>query len=155
MLLLRHFTGKVRGPAGLVGASAIDALIDGLVLGLGFAAGRHQGTLLAIALAIEFLFLGLSLAAAFGQGTSRRLVIGATAGISLMVPLGALIAIPVGSLPMPYQTAAYAFGLIAFLYLVTEELLVEAHEKPETAWGVALFFVGFLVLTVLDQIMGK
>jgi ZIP family zinc transporter len=35
----------------------LDALIDGLVLGLGFNAGQQQGTLLAIALAIEFLFL--------------------------------------------------------------------------------------------------
>src|SRR5579883_831398 len=67
MLLLRRLTEKARGPAGLVGASAIDALIDGLVLGLAFAAGPHQGRLLAIALAIELLFLGLSIAAAFAQ----------------------------------------------------------------------------------------
>ncbi|HJU19249.1 MAG TPA: transporter [Stellaceae bacterium] len=155
MLLLRHGAEKVRGPAGLAGASAIDALIDGLVLGLGFMAGQHQGVLLAIALAIEFLFLGLSLAAAFGQGSSRWLVIGTTAGIALMVPLGALIAKPIGALPASYRTAAFAFGLIALLYLVTEELLVEAHEKPETAWGAALFFVGFLALTVLDQLLDK
>jgi ZIP family zinc transporter len=155
MLLLRHLAEKARGPAGLVGASAIDALIDGLVLGLGFAAGPRQGTLLAIALAIEFLFLGLSIAAAFAPGASRWLVTGATGGVALMVPLGALIAIPIGALPMPYQRAAYAFGLIAFLYLVTEELLVEAHEKPETAWGAALFFIGFLALTVLDQVLGR
>ncbi len=155
MLLLRHLTEKARGPAGLGGASAIDALIDGLVLGLGFTAGQHQGMLLAIALAIEFLFLGLSIATAFAQGTSRWVVVGATAGIALIVPIGALSAIPIGSLPTPYQTAAYAFGLIAFLYLVTEELLVEAHEKPETAWGAALFFIGFLALTVLDELIGK
>ncbi len=73
----------------------------------------------------------------------------------LIVPLGALIAIPIGSLSTPFKTAAYAFGLIAFLCLVTEELLVEAHEKPDTAWGTALFFVGFFALTVLDQITGK
>ena len=37
------------------------------------------------------------------------------------------------------------------LYLVAEELLTEAHEKPETSWGMAMFFLGFLALIVLDQ----
>lgn len=155
MLLLRHFTeGTKEGAAGLVAASALDALIDGLVLGLGFNAGQKQGTLLAIALAIEFLFLGLSIAGAFGKGAAGWTVIGTATGITLAVPLGVLVAQPVGNLPQAWQGVAFAFGLIALLYLVTEELLTEAHEKPETAWGTAMFFVGFLVLTVLDQVMG-
>ena len=49
------------------------------------------------------------------------------------------------------MTAAYAFGLIAFLYLVTEELLVEAHKRPETAWRAAQFFIGFLLLIIIDR----
>lgn len=52
-----------------------------------------------------------------------------------------------------WQAVAFAFGLIAFLYLVTEELLTEAHKNPETAWGAASFFVGFLALTVLNQVI--
>jgi ZIP family zinc transporter len=68
-----------------------------------------------------------------------------------MVPVGALLATAIGSLPSFYKEAAFAFGLMALLYLVTEELLVEAHEKPETAWGTALFFIGFLGLAALDQ----
>jgi zinc transporter, ZIP family len=155
MLVLRSATEKARGSVGLSTASSIDALIDGLVLGLGFQAGQHQGMLLAIALAIEFLFLGLSVAAAFGDRASRWRIIGTTTGISLMVPLGTLIARPIGSLAAPYRTAAFAFGLIALLYLVTEELLVEAHEKPETTWGAALLYVGFLAMTIVDQALGK
>jgi ZIP family zinc transporter len=49
MLLLRHFAEQRGGFFGLMGASAIDALIDKLVLGLGFQAGRRQGMLLVIA----------------------------------------------------------------------------------------------------------
>ena len=152
MLLLRHVTEQARqGPTGLLAASTFDALIDGIVLGLGFNAGQQQGLLLAIALAVEFLFLGLSIAAAFDKNTSRWRVIGGTVGVSLGVPIGSLIALPIGSWPLSYRMAAFAFGLIALLYLVAEELLTEAHEKPETSWGTSMFFIGFLALTVLDQ----
>lgn len=152
MLALRAATEKAEeGPTGLIAASAFDALIDGIVLGLGFNAGQQQGLVLAIALGIEFLFLGLSIAGAFAKDASRKLVIGATIGVSLGVPLGSLVALPIGNWSEPYRMGAFTFGLIALLYLVTEELLTEAHEKPETSWAVAMFFIGFLALTVLDQ----
>ena len=155
MLLLRHFTEGTEGPTGLVAVSGLDALIDGLVLGLGFTAGQQQGILLAIALAIEFLFLGLSIAGAFGSGTSQWKIIAITIVVALAVPPGVLIASPIAKLPQSWQAVAFAFGLIALLYLVTEELLTEAHEKPETAWGAAMFFVGFLSLTILDEMLGS
>ncbi len=45
------------------------------------------------------------------------------------------------------------FGVAALLYLVTEELLVEAHEVPETAATTSMFFVGFLLLLVIDLLI--
>ena len=62
-----------------------------------------------------------------------------------------LLAQPIGGLPKARQAVAFAFGLIALLYLVTEELLTEAHENPETWWGAASFFVGFLAMTVISE----
>lgn len=48
-----------------------------------------------------------------------------------------------------------AFGLIALLYLVTEELLVEAHEGgKETPFATAMFFAGFLLLLLLEEGLG-
>ncbi|MFX5622654.1 transporter, partial [Acinetobacter baumannii] len=43
------------------------------------------------------------------------------------------------------------FGLMALLYLVTEELLVEAHEKPDSPFISAMFFAGFLGLMLLEE----
>lgn len=116
MLGLRSIERFARGPTGLIGAAAIDALIDGMVLGLGFAAGQKQGLLLAIALAVEFLFLAVSIAADFQKSAPRLLVLGSTIGVSAMVPLGTLIAIPIVGTSTWFQTSAYAFGLIALLY---------------------------------------
>jgi ZIP family zinc transporter len=154
MLLLRHFTeGSEQSATGLIAASAADALIDGLVLGLGFNVGQQQGTILAVALAIEFLFLGLSIAGALGKSAGPTGVIGISTALACGVPLGVLIAKPLGGLSASWQGVAFAFGLIALLYLVTEELLTEAHEKPETWWGASMFFVGFLVMTVTSELM--
>ena len=43
-----------------------------------------------------------------------------------------------------------AFGVAALLFLVTEELLREAHEVPETPWLTSAFFAGFLLLMLLE-----
>lgn len=154
MLVLRSFgKGTAERPTGLLAASGVDAVVDGLVLGLGFSAGQQQGVLLAVAIAIEYLFLGLSMAGAFGKGTARWKVVGGATGVALAVPLGVLISQPIGALSQSWHTAAFSFGLIALLYLVTEELLTEAHAKPETRWGAAMFFTGFLILMVLNQIV--
>ena len=44
---------------------------------------------------------------------------------------------------------------MALLYLVTEELLVEAHEGgKETPFAAAMFFAGFLLLLLLEEGLG-
>ena len=52
----------------------------------------------------------------------------------------------------PALETVLAFGAAALLYLVTEELLVEAHEIPDTPLITAAFFVGSLILFVIEMI---
>jgi ZIP family zinc transporter len=53
-----------------------------------------------------------------------------------------------------YVDAMLAFGVAALLYLVTEELLVEAHEeKVETPVQTGMFFLGFIVLFMIDMML--
>jgi ZIP family zinc transporter len=69
------------------------------------------------------------------------LVLGVTVGvIALERVTGAPIAL------------VLAFGSAALLYLVIEELLVKAQEVPETPTSTTLFFVGFLVIFLLDML---
>ncbi|MDW4783771.1 transporter, partial [Escherichia coli] len=70
-----------------------------------------------------------------------------------LLPLGAVLATPVAALPPSIVAGFFAFGLIALLYLVTEELLVEAHQTPDRPWVTAMFFVGFLAILVLEELM--
>lgn len=57
------------------------------------------------------------------------------------------------NVPSAYVDGMLAFGVAALLYMVTEELLVEAHEEPETPIQTAMFFLGFIVLFTLDMLV--
>lgn len=155
MLMIRQLERFVTGPAGLVTTVGVDILIDGLVLGLGFAAGAKAGMLLMIALSLEVVFLGLALANALtDSGWKAARVVAVAAGLMVLLPLGALMAMPVSAMSPAVVTGFLAFGLVALLYLVTEELLVEAHKTPDRPWITALFFAGFLILLLLEEAMG-
>lgn len=155
MLAVKWFEGRARGATGFLTATGIDILVDGLVLAIGFAAGPKQGLLLTIALTVEVLFLGLSVAAPLrDEKATRWRIVLTTGGLGLILPIGAAIGVPLGRLSEPIQTGLFAFGLMALLYLVTEELLVEAHEKPDNPLITATFFVGFLLLVILEEQIG-
>ncbi|MDO7854410.1 ZIP family metal transporter [Hymenobacter convexus] len=141
-------------PWGLLVAIGIDIFIDGLLLGIGFAAGAKEGTLLAIALTIELLSLGLATAVELrqdGHGKGRTVAI--VAGTSLML----LVGVGIGTTVLRGATGnlleiVLSFGLAALLFLVTEELLTEAHEEAETPLLTLAFFVGFLLFLLLGMI---
>tara|TARA_R110000787_G_C13416462_1_gene444540 strand:- start:813 stop:1529 length:717 start_codon:yes stop_codon:yes gene_type:complete len=154
MLAIRQLERVIEGPAGLLTLVGVDILIDGLVLGIAFAAGAKAGLLLTIALSVEVLFLGLAVTTELSQTVKSRVrIVLVIAALILLLPLGALVATPIAGLPDQYITAFLSFGLIALLYLVTEELLVEAHETPDKPWVAAMFFIGFLLLLSLEEVM--
>ncbi len=154
MLGLKSAEERWHGPLAMIGAMGTDLLIDGLVLGLAFSAGAKAGLLLTVALTLEVLFLGVTVSEELGQTIkSKARVVMLTVALALLMPLGTLLAIPVAGLPPLWTTGFLSFGLIALLYLVTEELLVEAHAKPDSPLISAMFFVGFLALLTLEEVM--
>lgn len=64
MLMVKHFAEKFgqkgliqsQQPTSLIVILGLDIALDGLLIGLGFAAGQKQGLLLTIALTLEVLF---------------------------------------------------------------------------------------------------
>ena len=140
-------------PWGLLIGVGVDIFIDGLLLGIGFVAGAKEGTLLAVALTLELLSLGLATAVQLrARGYGRGRAVGIVGGLSLALLVGAglgttLLSGASGTL----LEIVLSFGLAALLFLVTEELLTEAHEAPEAPWMTAMFFVGFLGFLLLGM----
>jgi ZIP family zinc transporter len=146
-----------RGSGGLAFASGIDMFIDGLLLGVSFGIGKKQGIMITIALTIEMLLLGLSVASSMVRDrVIRSRVIAITTMLAFCVVLGAAIGgILLEGLSGAGLVSVLAFATSAFLYLVTEELLVEAHKGPDTRFATSMFFVGFLLMMVIETSVAK
>jgi len=127
---------------GLLLATFIDVAVDGFIIGAGFASGGETGPILAIGLSVELLFLGLALTS---DQVSGRQIILVAAGLGVTVLLCAVL----GNLLLAGAShaligAALAFSAAALLYLVTEELLMEAHVVKEKPVATLVLFAGFL-----------
>jgi ZIP family zinc transporter len=138
-------------PWALLIGIAVDILIDGILLGIGFAAGKTEGLLLCVALSLELLALGLVVSTELkNEKFPKKTALITILILSISICFGALV----GSFILKYiskeaLTGILAFGLSALMYLVTEELLVEAHEVKDTPLNTAVFFVGFFVFLII------
>lgn len=166
MLLVKYFVEKLENkdensidkaklPIGLLIAMGIDLLIDGLLLGVGFAAGNKEGILLSIALALEVFSLGLAVSLACTKTSiTKGKVILILIGLGVTFFIGAIIGITLlAGLSQEMLELVLSFGLAALLFLVTEELLTEAHEEKETPFQTACFFGGFLLFLLIGMIV--
>ena len=86
------------------------------------------------------------------EGKSKPRIIITTIVLSLLILAGATIG---GTLLQGIHGSGLegiiAFAVAALLYLVTEELLVEAHKgEQDTAFSTAMFFFGFLIVIILE-----
>jgi ZIP family zinc transporter len=164
MLALEWFSGHAKvgedeeasttSNISLLTALGVDVFLDGLLIAISFKAGANAGKLLALALSVELLSTALALASTLGrQGMSFARNVSINAAVFSLLVLGAVI----GAWFSPYLDGVVldlilSFGLAALLFLVTEELLVEAHKEPETAISTALFFIGFLSFLLLGMV---
>lgn len=142
-------------PWGLIFPVGVDLWIDGLLLGIAFLAGVQGGKLLTLALGFEVVFLGFTLAAVFQQ-RNLAWIRGILTAIllSLLIPLGtALGAFVMSKIAPMYMVEWIAFGVAALLFLVTEELLKEAHQRKDTPWITAIFFLGFLIILIIKDVL--
>lgn len=164
MVGLRSFTRRIRNrsaiapggsrplPYGFLFATGVDIVIDGLILGIGFAAGSREGGLLAFALTIELASLGLAAALTLGErriGAARTIV--TVSGLALLFSASAIVGLSLlQGMEGNSLATMLAFGSAALLFLVTEELLTEAHETEETPLLTAAFFLGFITLLLFE-----
>ncbi|WMP18730.1 ZIP family metal transporter [Thiothrix lacustris] len=137
---------------GMLIATFIDITVDGFIIGAGFAAGGETGMILALGLSVELLFLGLALTSESTKGW-RIVAIAGALGVTVLVSavLGSFLLAGASNTVI---AAALAFSAAALLYLVTEELLIEAHEVEEKPIATLVLFGGFLVFWSI-QLLGS
>lgn len=145
--------GAVTGlSTGLMLATFIDVATDGFIIGAGFAAGGETGTILALGLSVELLFLGLALMSNATAGW-RIVAISGALGVTVLM-FSVLGSVLLSGASHAVIGGTLAFSAAALLYLVTEELLIEAHEVEETPISTLVLFGGFLAFWSI-QLIGR
>jgi len=146
-----HAGGGAPSPGQLI-PIGVDLLIDGLLIGIALTAGLKQGMLLTAGLTLELFSLGLAMAITFA-GTKMSTRILAPTAIACLMIVGALLGrVLLADASIHTLAGLLSFGCAALLFLVTEELLIEAHESADTAVTTAMFFLGFLIFLILGML---
>lgn len=142
---------------GHVLAVTVDSIIDGMLIGLAGSVSCTSGWLMAAATTFEMGFLGYSFACSIVKAARPCTV----AVILSLPPVAMIVASSVACLGAghleqhPAFSGLIAFAMVALLFLVFQELLVEAHEKEGgEAWHISLWlYVGLLVSIHFDLII--
>jgi ZIP family zinc transporter len=148
----RYGQASAAGPSpGQLVPIGVDLLLDGLLIGIAMTAGLKQGVLLTVALTLELFSLGLAMALEFGNSKMHVRILAPT-GIACLMIVGAFLGRTLLADASVHTLAGLlSFGSAALLFLVTEELLIEAHESANTAVTTTMFFVGFLIFELLGM----
>jgi len=146
-------------PLALATAVMVDAAVDGMLIGLSYAASPSAGWAMAIATCIEMAFLGLSFTASLQNATRSAWKIITVACIPPVI----LLLAGLGGNALGYMfsespgtfVAFISFSIVALLFLVTQELLTEAQSVANGSPVInALFFVGLLCGILLEAYIG-
>ncbi len=123
--------------------------MDGLLLDIGFCAGKSEGMLFAFALS----FTSMARPSDLNEkkiGAKKSIIT-----ISILAMVFFVSAVLGGTLLQHVSHTILdlilSFGIAALLFLATEELLIEAHEERETVWHTSAFFGGILLFLILGM----
>lgn len=143
-------------PVALLLTVCVDSILDGLLIGIATAAGPSAGPMLALSLCVEMSFLGLTLATAMAGQPSRNSIPASFLGPLFIVigsGCGGLLSSALTDNPLA-MIGLLSFGVAALLFMVAEELLLEAHKEGNHIWWVDLqLYVGFFVSILLGKLV--
>ncbi|MDE6230725.1 MAG: ZIP family metal transporter [Muribaculaceae bacterium] len=147
----------------LVFAVTLHNIPEGMAVGVALAAALDHNSYLpmagALALSLgiaiqnfpEGAIVSMPLKAA---GNSRNKAFGMGVLSGLVEPLAAIVTILLASFVIPVLPYLLAFAAGAMMYVVVEELIPETQEGSHSNWGTIGFGVGFILMMVLDVVLG-
>ena len=149
--------------AKLVFAVTIHNIPEGMAVGVAIAAALENNSYMpmagAIALSVgmaiqnfpEGAIVSMPLRSA-GNSRRKSFLMGTLSGV--VEPVGTVLTILLASVIMPALPYLLAFAAGAMLYVVVEELIPETQEGEHSNMGTIGFAIGFLLMMVLDVLLG-
>ncbi len=152
---------KLRRTTMVVLAVTLHNIPEGMAVGLSFAIAAQEGGALAgaIALALGMALQNFPEGAAVSlplrsQGASRNrsFLCGAASGV--VEPIFGLLTVLAAGAVTPAMPWILSFAAGAMIYVVVEELIPEAHLGEHSHAGTVSVMTGFLVMMLLDVLLG-
>ena len=150
-------------PFSLVVPVTMDCFTDGLLIGVSCAIRPKAGIILAFANMLEMGFLGIAFSWRLAKCTGSSKIV---RNSSLYLPplvmwasavLGGYLASSARGKPLVFVSIV-AFGVVALLYLVCNELLIEAREAQgeDGKWWISIWiFLGVWLVLILDPVLSQ
>lgn len=144
-------------------AVTIHNLPEGMAVGVVFAGAENGSTHISLAAAIS-VSLGIAIQnipegaiismpmRAAGNSRWKSFMLGSLSGV--VEPIGALAVILLATHLMPTLPCMLAFAAGAMFYVVVEELIPEASSGQHSNLSTIGFAIGFVLMMVLDVVMG-
>ena len=127
--------------AGMLQGEELITLTGAFALSLGIAIQNFpEGAIISLPLKSE------------GFGSGKAFLYGAASGI--VEPIGAALTVLLAAYITPVLPYLLSFAAGAMIYVVVEELIPEAHLGEHSHTGTASVMAGFLVMMLLDVLLG-
>ena len=146
---------------GLLLPVIVDSIVDGFLIGLSVALSPKAGYILSGANCLEMSFLGMALTVRVMKCTGSSTLI---RNLSIVSPpfimlLASTMGALVGTMALEHHiffVIFVSFGVVALLFLVCNELLIEAKNvqgDDEVWWITSMIFVGIYVVLITDILL--
>lgn len=144
-------------------AVTIHNLPEGMAVGVVLAGAMQSGSGITMAAAVA-LSMGIAIQnipegaiislpmRAEGNSSRRSFLIGSLSGV--VEPIGGLLVILLAGVMTPVLPYMLSFAAGAMFYVVIEELIPETAEGPHSNLGTIGFAVGFVLMMVMDVVLG-
>ncbi|MGB9824222.1 MAG: ZIP family metal transporter [Candidatus Hydrothermia bacterium] len=157
-----HLLRGLEGPPSkikMVGLILVAMLIhnfpEGMAVGIGFVEGfSPQAISLAFAIGLQNIPEGASVAlplVVMGYSPWKALFVTFLTG--MVEPIGGFLGVLLGSIFTKALPYLMSFAAGAMVYVVSDEMIPESHKLGEEKIGTFSFIIGFLIMTLLDNIL--
>ncbi len=136
-------------------AITIHNFPEGLSVGVSFGSGdMKNGIVLATAIALQNIPEGLAVALPLvGLGYNKWKAVGIATLTGLVEPVGGLLGISMVSAFAPLLPIAMGFAAGAMLFVISEEIIPETHNKGRSRLATFSLMIGFIIMMVLDNLL--
>jgi len=159
----KHFIRGERGPVSslkklwlFIFAITIHNFPEGLAVGVGFGGDNIKtGIVLAVGIGLQNIPEGIAVAfPLLREGYKRISAFLIALSTGLVEPIGGFLGVSIVSLGKYLLPYGLAFAAGAMLFVISEEIIPESHSRGNDRQATIGVIIGFLIMMVLDNILG-